>query len=79
MEQTITGDITGIASVPQNCEWPYQGSLALKLYNPEGHGEVILRSFRKQVIYRVQGVETQRTKDKTTHMGPAIFDNLDSH
>ncbi len=77
MVQTTTGDIIGVASVPQTCEWPYQGSLALKLYDPKGHGEVILRSFRKQGIYWVQGVEKQRTKDKTTHMGP-IFDNIDS-
>lgn len=77
MVQTTNGDIIGVASVPQTCEWPYQGSLALKLYYPKGHGEVILRSFRKQGIYWVQGVETKRTKDKTTHLGP-IFDNIDS-
>lgn len=73
MLQMATGDIIAVASVLQTCEWPHQGSLALKLYDPKRHGEVILRSFRKQGINRVQRVDTQRTKDKTTHMGPAIF------
>lgn len=67
MLQTATGDIIAVDSVPQTCEWPYQGSLALKLYDPKRHVEVILRSFRKQGInrYREQIHKEQKTRQHT--------------
>lgn len=78
MLQTATGDIIAVASVPQTCEWPHQGSIALKLYDPKRHGEVILRSFRKQGINRVQRADTQEQKTRQHTWGLQFFDNLDS-